>query len=108
MYALHPGSLPPKDVKSQTREDVTADDLARLYKLQSWEYIVWDPTDNYDYLDFIHLYPNYYGRYGLKGRRPEPQVPCDYVSTSSAASRGGKSSSRRAAGISTRDASRSR
>ncbi len=107
MYALHPGSLPPKDVKSQTREEVTEADLARLYKLKPHEYIVWDPTDNYDYLDFIHLYPNYYGRYRLINRRPEPQVPCDYVSTSSAVSRAGKSS-RRSAGTSTRGASRSR
>lgn len=77
MYALHPGSLPPKDPKGKVREEVSADDLAKFYKLKKWEYIVWDPTDEYDYLDFIHLYPSYYGRYTLRpDRTPENDVPC--------------------------------
>lgn len=77
MYALHPGSLPPKDPLGKTRTEVTADDLVALYKLKSWEYIVWDPTDNYDWFDFIHLYPNYYGCYRRgKDGTPESGIPC--------------------------------
>lgn len=82
MYALHPGSLPPEDPKSQTRRPVTADDLVRLYKLPPHEYIVWDPHDGYDWFDFIHLYPSYYGRYTLlHDGTPEKDVPCDYSSS---------------------------
>lgn len=76
MYALHPGSLPPKDPLGKTRTQVTADDLVKLYKLKSWEYIVWDPTDHFDWFDFIHLYPNYYGRYARNpDGTPEKDVP---------------------------------
>lgn len=82
MYAIHPGSLPPTDPRGKERIQVTAADLAKLYHLEKWEYIVWDPTDNYEWYDFIHLYPSYYGRYTRKpDRTPELDVPCDYNSS---------------------------
>ena len=75
MYALHPGSLPPKDPLGKKRIEVTEADLVRLYKLKKWEYIVWDPTDGYDHFDFIHLYPSYYGRYHLIDGHPQKDLP---------------------------------
>lgn len=75
MYALHPGSLPPKDPKGTQRIEVTAKDLQRLYKLKTHEFIVWDPKDGYDYNEFIHLYPSYYGRYQLIQGQPQKDVP---------------------------------
>lgn len=78
MYALHPGSLPPVGALDKTRIEVTADDLVRLYKLRPWEWIVWDRSDGYDWFDFIHLYPSYYGRYTLRpDRTPEKDIPCE-------------------------------
>lgn len=91
MYALHPGSLPPEDPKSQQRRPVTADDLVRLYRLDPHDYIVWDPQDGYDWFDFIHLYPSYYGRYTLlHDGTPPKDVPC--ITRSLSSLRGGSSS----------------
>lgn len=90
MYALHPGSLPPEDPKSQVRREVTAADLVKLYKLDPHDYIVWDPRDGYDWFDFIHLYPSYYGRYTLlHDGTPPKDVPCGF--TFSTTSKGGTS-----------------
>jgi len=95
MYALHPElSLPPQKMNGP-RERFTAKQLAAYYKLESWEYIVWpaDPdAEGLSHQDFIHLYPMYYGRYMLKNRHPEMDVPCNYVSEFSGAQRGGKAS----------------
>lgn len=75
MYALHPGSLPPKGATDKYRIDVSAEDLQRLYKLEDWEFILWDPAEELDYMDFIHLYPSYYGRYTLTNGKPSKDVP---------------------------------
>lgn len=109
MYALHPGSLAPEDPKSQTRRPVTADDLVRLYKLPPHEYIVWDPRDGYDWFDFIHLYPSYYGRYTLlKDGTPDKDLPCESSLRLSGGRRGGKGFELSAAATSTRAPRRSR
>lgn len=77
LYALHPGSLPPKGVREKTRIDISAEDLVRLYRLKAWEFIIWDPADGYDWFDFIHLYPSYYERYTrLPDGTSENDVPC--------------------------------
>lgn len=77
MYALHPGSLPPKSPKASERIEVTADDLIALYGIQPEDAIVWNPRDGYDWFDFIHLYPSYYDRYQLrKDGTPEKDLPC--------------------------------
>lgn len=75
MYALHPGSLPPRRAEDKQRIQVTEEDLARYYKLQYGDYIVWDPTDTLEWFDFIHLYPMYYGRYTLTDGKPRKDVP---------------------------------
>lgn len=106
MYALHPGSLPPKDPSRKApRLDVTEEDLVRLYKLQYGDYIVWDPTDTLEWFDFIHLYPMYYGHYTFnKDGKPGKDIPCTPTSTSSPTLRGGSSSTSQAARTSTRGA----
>jgi hypothetical protein len=76
MYALHPGSLPPKSAKATERTQVDASDLIALYGVPAEECIVWNPADGYDWFDFIHLYPSYYERYTLKSNgAPEKDVP---------------------------------
>jgi hypothetical protein len=95
MYALHPGSLPPRSAKAKERVDVTAEDLIALYAIDPTECIVWDKADGYDWFDFIHLYPSYYERYTLKpDGTPEKDVPCDFVFKSSAVKGTSKSSKR--------------
>lgn len=77
MYALHPGTLPPESPTVHERVDVTAEDLMLLYGITAEDCIVWDPTDGYDWFDFIHLYPSYYDRYTLRSDgTPENDVPC--------------------------------
>lgn len=96
MYALHPGSLPPRSAKATHRTDVTAADLIALYAVPADECIVWDKADGYDWFDFIHLYPSYYERYALKADgTPEHDVPCP--SASSASPQGGTRSASPAA-----------
>ncbi len=75
MYALHPGSLPPKGALDKQRIEVSAKDLVRLYKLGPHDYIIWDPEDGYDPQDFIHLYPSFYSRYTLVNGLPQSDLP---------------------------------
>lgn len=76
MYALHPGSIPPHSPKATERTEVSAEDLMALYGVKPFECIVWDPKDKYDWNDFIHLYPSYYGNYTLlEDGRPPKDVP---------------------------------
>lgn len=77
MYALHPGSLPPESPLAKERTEVSAEDLMLLYGVPAEDCITWDPTDGYDWFDFIHLYPSYYDRYTLKrDGTPHKDVPC--------------------------------
>lgn len=100
MYALHPGSLPPHSPKATERLDVSASDLMALYGVSAEDCIVWDPTDKYDWFDFIHLYPSYYERYTLRpSGTPENDVPCVSIPLGG---RKGSGSSGSAAAISTR------
>lgn len=82
MYALHPGTLPPRGPKATQRTDVTADNLMALYGIAPEDCILWGSHDGYDWFDFIHLYPSYYERYTLKpDGTPEKDVPCDWNMT---------------------------
>lgn len=62
-YAIHPGF-----VRSQNDGDehfISAGRLARLYELEPGEWFRWD--DDYErrpWDQFVHLFPDYYGRYG--------------------------------------------
>lgn len=66
-FAVHPAWI-------ESRNDgdwhyISAAALARLYELKHDEYVVWVHNDEirqhiYNWDDFIHLYPDYYGRYG--------------------------------------------
>ena len=81
MYALHPGSLPPRSPKATDRIDITAADLMALYGVAPEDCITWDPADQYDWFDFIHLYPSYYDRYTLRpDGNPENDVPVGFES----------------------------
>lgn len=76
MYALHAGSLPPRSPRATERTEVSAEDLKALYSVPDEDCIVWNPTDGYDWFDFIHLYPSYYDRYTLQNDgTPEQDVP---------------------------------
>lgn len=73
-FALHPGWVISKTDGDDHR--ISAGQLARLYKLKTYEYIVWrgsalasEDQLGRRYEDFIHLYPRYDGNYG----RPNDQ-----------------------------------
>jgi len=55
-----------------------------LYSVSADDCIVWDPTDDYDWFDFTHLYPSYYDRYTLNPEGiPEKDVPIGFTGLTS-------------------------
>lgn len=61
-YAIHPGWI-----RSKNDGDwhyIGAAALARLYELKPNEYVIWWMEDAPIGDDYIHLYPDYHGRYG--------------------------------------------
>jgi hypothetical protein len=62
-FALHPGTVISRNDGQE--HFVSAWQLARLYKLSPSEWFIWDgDQQNGSWDDYIHLYPDYHGRYG--------------------------------------------
>jgi hypothetical protein len=66
-YAVHPGFVISRI--DGDKHFINSAQLARLYELDSDEYIVWNEREPRTYLgrreeDYIHLYPRYDGNYG--------------------------------------------
>jgi hypothetical protein len=63
-YALHPGYVSSK--QDGDRHYIGIGQLVRLYELQPNEYVVWDKEGSCGRFwdDYVHLYPDYEGRYG--------------------------------------------
>lgn len=64
-YAIHPGWVASKN--DGQSHFINAYRLAGLYHLDNDEYIIWDqfaPQRGFEWKDYIHLYPDYQGRYG--------------------------------------------